>query len=294
MQLSAFFAAPDVVRDAWVRFGLPPGAQRGESVCYATSLEALAKANANENLAAIITTAELAGKVAAGKGCVISPWPQLAFYVLHNALCRGGESQWRSETSIDASASIDPSARLGRHVSIGANVRISAYAVLEDFTSVGAGSWIGPHAVIGGRGLQDTLVNGHNVIVECAGGVQIGERCEILSGALIQRPYLCERTEIGDDTKLGPGASVGHNCLVGRRTILGARALIAGNCQVGDDVWIGAGAIISDAICIGNGARVQLGSVVVHKVPAAEVVSGNFALPHAKHLRFHTRQRYEQ
>ncbi len=294
MQLSAFFPASSLLRDAPVCLGLPPGADRPGSVCYVTGAPALATANANPNIAAIITTAELSAGVAPDKGCVVAEWPQRSFYELHNALCLAGESPLRQESFIHPFASIDATASLGRHVLIGSGVRIGPHAVIEDYSEIGEGTWIGPHAVIGGRGLQDTIVNGSNVIVECAGGVRIGQRCEILSGALVQRPYLSAYTEIGDDSKLGPGASVGHGCQVGRAAIIGARAVVAGNCRVGDRVWIGAAAVLSDALTIGEEARVQLGSVVVRNVKSGEVVSGNFALPHAKHLRFHTRQRHEQ
>ncbi len=292
--LAEFLPAGSVLRDAAVAITLPPRAAQPGAVCYAVEEGAIRLANANPNVAAVLTMAALAGEVAAEKGCAVSEQPKAAFFALHNALCRSGVMRLHDGESIDPTAIIAPTAVLGRHVAVGPGVRIGAHAVLEDHTIVGAETLIGPHAVIGGRGLQDTLVAGRNVLVEFAGGVRIGERCEILSGALIQRPYLCAWTEIGDDAKLGPGASVGHGCRVGRATYIGARAVVAGNVRIGDGVWIGPAAVLSDDLEIGDGARVILGSVVLRSVPAGDVVSGNFALSHARHLRIHTRHRHER
>ncbi len=289
MRLSAYFGKEHLIRDAEVSFGFPPSTRRAGSFSYVTSHTALETANANENVSAIFTTPEMAGGVIASKGCIAVELPQFSFYQFHNALCRSGTFR---DNKIAPSATIHPTAVLGRNVQVAPGVCIGAHAVIEDDTIIGNDSLIGPNTVIGGRGLQDTFVDGRNVLVEFAGGVRIGARCEILSGVLIQRPYLSEYTEISDDTKLGPGASIGHSCYVGRAALIGARSVVAGNCRIGEGVWLGAGAIVSDAIAIGDRARIQLGSVVVRDVAADEVVSGNFALPHAQHLRIHTRQLY--
>lgn len=294
MLLSLLCTQAPVLRDATIAVALPPKARQPQAVCYALDSNAVALANENPNIAAVITTPELAETVAASKGVVATPLPKGAFYEVHNALCRAGISPLHEESFIDPTAVIDPTVRIGRNVVIKAGVRIGAHAVIEDFTIIGEETLIGPHVVIGGRGLQDTIVDGRNVMVEFAGGVRIGQRCEILSAALIQRPYLCAYTEISDDAKLGPNASVGHDCHIGRATFVGSRALVAGHCRVGDHVWIGAGAIVSDGLTVGDHARVQLGSVVIRNVPANEAVSGNFALSHSQHLRIHTRLRHER
>lgn len=281
------------MRDAAVTAALSPQSHLPQVVCYALEETAVQTANRNPNIAAVITTPALATYVVSEKGCVTSADPKSTFYEVHNALCRAGISALHSQSSIASTAEIHASASIGRNVVIEAGVRVGAQAVIEDHSIIGEGTIIAPHVVIGGRGLQNTFVDGRNVFVEFAGGVRIGRRCEILSAALVQRPYLCAYTEIADDVKLGPGASIGHDCSIGRASMIGARSVLAGRCRVGEEVWIGPGAIVSDALTIGDGARVQLGSVVIRNVPAGEVVSGNFALSHPQHLRIHTRFRHE-
>ncbi len=291
--LSSFLPESRIRRDAEISLTFRPSATTPGAVCYANTAALVGIANANSNISAVITTPDLADLVAAAKGCVESASPREEFYTLHNALCRSGDNQLRTEESfVHPTATLAPGVVLGQRVSVGPGVRIGAGAVLEDNTIVGENTVIGAHVVIGGRGLYNTFIDGRNVLVECAGGVRIGRRCEILSTALIQRSYLCEFTEIGDDSKLAPGASVGHGCRVGRATSVGARAVVGGNTSVGDNVWIGPSSVIADALMIGNDAQVKLGSVVVRNVNAGETVSGNFALSHAQHLRIYTRQRH--
>ena len=294
MRLALFFPSTNVLRDATVQLTHPPRSSRAGAICYALEEAAIHLANANPNVAAVITTTALAGAVSKEKGCVVFDEPKAAFYSLHNALVGAGSMALHCESRIHASARIALTAVIGKNVVIESGVTIGAHAVIEDFTIIGAETLIGPHVVIGGRGLQDTFVGGKNMIIEFAGGVRIGKRCEVLSAALIQRPYFSDYTEIGDDVKLGPGASVGHGCIIGRATCIGARAVLAGTARIGSDVWVGPAAVISDGIEIGDRARVQLGSVVIRAVPAGEVVSGNFALPHSQNLRIHTRNRHDR
>jgi UDP-3-O-[3-hydroxymyristoyl] glucosamine N-acyltransferase len=296
LRLSAIFrTAAMVVRDAEVLFTLGPNALRPGALCYALNAALIEKANRNPHIAAVITTPELAEAVAGEKGCLISSLPRLDFYRFHNELCRsGGNRLHHGETTVDPTASLGPGVILGRSVVVGPGVRIGAHAVVDDYTLLGANTVIGAHVVIGGRALHNTWVDGENVLLEIAGGVKIGARCEILSGALIQRSYLSEYTEIGDDAKLGPGSSVGHGCTVGRASSIGTRSVVAGNAKIGEEVLIGPGSVISDAVQIGDRAQVKLGSVVIANVPGDEAVSGNFALSHTQHLRLYTRQRHER
>ena len=189
------------------------------------------------------------------------------------------------EHAIDPAAVISPAARIGRHVLIGPGVVIEAFAIVEDFVCIGEGTYVGPHAVLGARGMQNTLVEGRSVRVDFAGGVKIGPGCEILAMAIVQKPYHCDYTEIGEGAKISVKANVAHGVKVGARTLVGGNAQIAGNVTIGEDVWIGQSATLADGISIGDRAQVKMGSVVVKNVAAEEEVSGNFAVPHVHNLR---------
>jgi len=292
IKLSEVFSDSQIVRDADARMTLGPGSEHQGSVCYALEPPFIDEANANANVAAIITTKELASRVDSQKGCVVSDEPKLAFYTLHNRLFESGSLKPHALEEIHPSAAIAPSAIIGKHVVIEAGVTICHGAIVEDYSIIGADTYIGPNCVIGARGLQNTQVNGQNIAVAFAGAVRIGRRCEILAAAVIPKPYLCEFTEVGDDVKLGSRASIGHGCHVGASTIIGTQSVIGGNGRVGSRVWLGPNVIIADGLKVGSDARVLIGSVVVRDVAEGAVVSGNFALDHNQHLKHFTRMRH--
>jgi UDP-3-O-[3-hydroxymyristoyl] glucosamine N-acyltransferase len=62
--------------------------------------------------------------------------------------------------------------------------------------------------------------------------------------------------------------------------------MVAGSVTIGDDVWIGPGASLSNQIVVESGASITLGSVVVKNVREREHVTGHFAIPHRRFLRF--------
>ena len=272
------------MRDAAITVTFGPGSKHAGTICYALDAKVLGAANANPNVAAVITTPELTGRVDASKGCIASARPQRTFYDLHNRLFDMGRLHPHEESSIDPTAQVAPSAILGRNVSLGTDVVVDHGAIVDDFTVVGDGTYIGPNAVIGARGVYNTHMDGENVMVRCAGAVRIGKRCEILAGAVIAKPYLAELTEIADDVKIGARAIVGHGCRIGSSTIVGAGSVIAGNASVGRQVWIGPTVSVAEGRNIGDQARVLIGSVAIRDVPTGETVSGNFAFPHAAHL----------
>ncbi|MEA3189146.1 MAG: hypothetical protein QOD99_2976, partial [Chthoniobacter sp.] len=207
---------------------------------------------------------------------------------------RNGLMKPHDKDGIDPSARISPAARIGKHVVIGRDVVIEALAIIEDFVCIGDGTYVGQNAVIGARGMQNTNVNGHSVRVEFAGGVKIGAGCEILALAIVQKPYHCDYTEIGDEAKISVKANVAHGVKIGARTMVGGNAQIAGNAVVGDDVWIGQSATLADGIRIGDRAEVKMGAVVVKNVPAGAAVSGNFAVPHINQVRHFTELYHEK
>jgi len=53
---------------------------------------------------------------------------------------------------------------------------------------------------------------------------------------------------------------------------------------LGNNVWIGPKCVILNRLSIGDGSKVLMGPVVIRNVKENESVSGNFALPHDKHL----------
>ncbi len=285
VKLRNFFQPGEVLRDADFSVTLHPRAATPGAICYALTEAALLRVNRNPNLSAVITTPALAGQVSEEKGVATVENPQESYYRLHNHLFQAGLMEPHANHFIDPSAEIAPTAVLGRKLQIGAGVKIGFGAVIHDYTILGEGTFIGDYVVLGGRGMQNTKVDGRRFKVEWAGGVKIGRDCEILTAAIVQRPYHCEYTEIGDETQAAGKASIGHGAKIGPRAMIGGNAQIAGNVHIGQDVWIGQASTLSDGLEIGDRAQVKMGSVVVRNVPADAAVSGNFAIPHERNIQ---------
>jgi acetyltransferase-like isoleucine patch superfamily enzyme len=134
----------------------------------------------------------------------------------------------------------------------GASIYASAY-VYGDVT-VGAGSWIGPNALLDG-----------------SGGLTIGAGCDISAGAQLYTHDTVERvlSEGRRDISRAP-TSIGDHCHVG------AGAVVAKGVTVGDHSVIGAGAFVNRdvppyTVAAGVPAR-PIGRVVVDPDGAVSLV----------------------
>lgn len=291
--LSDFFSSSLIHRDSKVSYTMLPDTNVECSVCYATDERQLKKVQQNPCIVAVITMPEMAEKTPNGLGCVIETQPAKAYYDLHNFLVRERKMSVQQTHDIHPSAKIASSARIGRNVVIGKGVVIEEYAVIQDYSCIGNGAYVGEAAIIGARGMQNLRVDGKKYDVEFAGGVRIGANSEILSGAIIQRPYQAFFTEIGSDCQISVNVVVGHGSSIGSRSQIAGSVQIAGNVKIGRDAWIGPSCSIADSLAIGDGARIIIGSTVVENIKSGETVSGNFAIRHTVNLRNQARIRNE-
>ena len=291
MKLSDFFEPKMIARDGAFSKTMYPGTSEPESICYAAKQTYLEIAMGNENVSAIITTAQLSSLVDNTRGLVVSENPQLEYYRLHNHLVKSKLMQVHTEHAIHPTAQIATTAIVGDHVIIGKDVVIGHNSFVGDYTIIDEGTSIGEYVVIGTRGMLNTRVDDQNFPVLWAGGVKIGKRCEILTGAIIQRTYHAEYTEIADDCKISVKVVVAHGVRIGRGTMIAGSAQLAGNVIVGEDVIIGPAAVIADGVHIGDHANVKLGSSVVEDVKPNQKVSGFFAFDHTQQLRIFTRMK---
>jgi putative colanic acid biosynthesis acetyltransferase WcaB len=70
-------------------------------------------------------------------------------------------------------------------------------------------------------------------------------------------------------------AVVGRNCVLRHCTTLGMKNGPADCPVLGDNVDVGCNVVILGAVKVGDGAVIGAGSVVLHDVPAGDVVAGN-------------------
>jgi UDP-3-O-[3-hydroxymyristoyl] glucosamine N-acyltransferase len=289
MNLSEYFDKQSIIRNGTFIKTMFPKTSEPYSICYAMQQFHLEVALSNQNISAIITTKELSSLVDKARGLVVVENPKLSYYQLHNFLVEKNLIPIHTEHFVHPTSQIAPTAIIGNHVVIGEGVIINHGAIINDYTVIGTGTYIGENVVISVRGMQDTYVNGEFFPIQYAGGVKIGSKCEVLSGAIIQKPYHAYYTEIGDDSKISVKVVVGHGVKIGRGTMVAGNTQIAGNVVIGEHVWIGPSTTIADGVTIGDYAQVKIGSVVIEDVEHDQQVSGNFAVDHKRQLRIHAK-----
>lgn len=214
---------------------------------------------------------------------------------------------------------IHPTAIVAPLARIAADAAIGPYAVIGEDTHVGAGTQIGAHSVIGAGCWigENCRINPR---VTLYGGVRIGHRVEIHSGAVIGADgfgYARDEdrywkfpqagiVEIGDDVEIGANTTidrgslddtriaegvkldnlvhVGHNCQIGAHSIIAAQAGLSGSCEFGDNVVVGGQAGFGERCKLEDGAVIggQSGVLGGKAIRSGETVWGTPARPLAK------------
>ena len=285
MRLSEHFRGAALVRDGEFAQLDEAASETAGSLVFCQQLDYALAAAANPNVSCILAKPELAAEVKA-KGLALAADPRLEFFRLYRRLSGDGRLQPRMSFGVGAGARIHPSAVVSPKARIGEGAQIGARAVIEDYSSIGDGAVIGPGAVIGAEGLLTVREpNGELVSVPHAGGVRIGRGAMVLAGAVVAKSLFHALTEIGEGSQVGILSTIGHGARIGAGCVISGNCVVAGRVRIGDGAWLGASCSIAQGLRIGEGARVHIGSVVIRDVAAGTAVSGNFAVPHASHLR---------
>lgn len=254
---------------------------------FLESSDHLPKLQHMEQVAAVITTPDMAARISPSCGLAVAGNPRLAFFQIHNYLATHTSFYWQDfPTWIDPTAQIHPQAHIAeRNVRIGPRTVIEPTAVILERTQVGADCLIRAGAVLGCNGFQIARDGEGTVDLIHAGGVLVEDNAQILANAAVAAAVFRQFTRIGTGVRIGTLAFVSHNVQVGRRALIGHGCVVNGNVVIGDDVWIGPGASIANNVVIGKGAAVSLGSAVIGNVAPGSRVTGNVAMDHRKFLR---------
>ena len=194
---------------------------------------------------------------------------------------------------VSPSASIGPYAVIGEDAHVGAGTQIGAHSV------IGAGCWIGencrihPHvtlyggvrighrveihsgAVIGADGFGYALGEGKYWKFPQAGIVEIGDDVEIGANTTIDRGSL-DDTRIAEGVKLDNLVHVGHNCQIGAHTVIAAQAGLSGSCTFGKHVVVAGQAGFGERCKLEDGAVIggQSGVLGGKTIRSGETVWG--------------------
>ena len=187
---------------------------------------------------------------------------------------------------------------IGEDAHIGAGTQIGAHSV------VGAGCWIGENcrihprvtfyggvrighrvevhsgAVLGADGFGYAQGDGRYWKFPQAGIVEIGDDVEIGANTTIDRGSL-EDTRIGEGVKLDNLVHVGHNCHIGAHSVVAAQAGLSGSCVFGKRVVVGGQAGFGERCRLEDGAVIggQSGVLGGKIVRSGETVWGTPSRP---------------
>jgi UDP-3-O-[3-hydroxymyristoyl] glucosamine N-acyltransferase len=293
MNLSNYFKANEIISDGKFSFlGYVDSSQR-KTLAFCDTIFYLKKANANPNISCIITTRDLSVCIEPQKGIVVSNHPRISFFKLHNLMMEKELPKVLSEYGRGQNCKIHPTALISPRTKIGDHVTIAENVVIKDDVEIGDHTLIDSNAVVGSEGLLYFEENGKVHFIRHAGGVKIGRRVTILSGAVIVKSvHNSLLTTIGNHSIIGVLTNVGHEAQIGHNCVISSNCVIARRCKVSDHVVIGPSSVIREHVTVHKNARVRMGSVVIEDVSENQSVSGSFAVDHKTSLRAYHRMKY--
>lgn len=281
-RLSEFFPDCSLVRDGCFNTLDEANASTPGSLIYCQNLHYLQEATANGNVSAIICTPPLVHELNGLAVSVASVQdPRYGFFDLYVKLKAKGYMQPSMDFGMGVACSFHQSAVISPKSKIGDRVTIGANSIIGDYCIIGDDVEIDQNVVIGAEGLLTVRQpNGHLLRVAHAGGVEIGQGAQILSGTVIVKSLFQRFTRVGEHSQIGIMSNIGHGAHVGNFCVISGNSVIAGRSHIGDNVWMGASTSVAQGLNIGSNAQIKMGSVVVSDVDADAVISGNFAMNH--------------
>lgn len=164
---------------------------------------------------------------------------------------------------------IHPTAIIEDNVEIGPDCEIAAYAVIKQFTRLGARNRVFEHAVLGGEP-QDVKFKGEKSYLEIGDDNLIREFCTFhrANGA-------GQTTRIGSRNFFMVGVHVAHNCVIGDDNIFANEVALAGHITIEDHVFLSNNVGAHQFVRMGRYAMVGGKSKIVQDVLPFFITDGN-------------------
>lgn len=242
--------------------------------------------NTNNNIAAVITKPEIAEMLDARLAVGTAEDPDAVHSEIHAVLAKRHDVLLRARPNqIDSSARIDPSASIADHgVVIGPRVWIGPHVTLAAGVHVDADCVLHPGVSLGVPGFNTGIIAGRQRIIPQVGGVRLHSFVELLSNVCVARALFGGDTTLAEEVVADNLVYIAHDVQIGRRVQICALVNILGRTIIEAGAYIGPSAVIKNGLRVGANAKVSIGAVVTQDVPAAQTVSGNFAIPHDRFL----------
>lgn len=167
---------------------------------------------------------------------------------------------------------VGPFCHVGPEVELGDGVKLVGHVTLMGVTSLGAGSTVYPHAVLGAPP-QNAKHKGGRTALVIGANTTIREFVTMHAGTDTSRG----ETRIGDNGYFLAYSHVGHDSVVGRNATFANGATLGGHCEVGDHVSIGGLTAVHQFVRVGEGAFLGGCSAVVGDVIPYGIAVGNRA-----------------
>lgn len=164
---------------------------------------------------------------------------------------------------------IHPTAVIEDNVEIGPDCEIGAYAVIKQYTRIGARNRIFEHAVLGGEP-QDVKFRGERSYLEIGDDNIIREFC-----TLHRANGEDQTTRIGSRNFMMVGMHVAHNCVIGDDNIFANEVALAGHIVVEDHVFFSNNVGAHQFVRFGRHAMVGGKSKIVQDVLPFFITDGN-------------------
>ena len=281
MRLSDFAAYGRVERDGeFSRLGYVDSDAAG-LLAYADSYTYLKRGLENPQLAAIVTTEELAKQAANIPGLLVAETPRDAFYGIHARFVTESRYKLPFEPGIGVGCTIHSSAIVAPGCLIGDHVTIAEHVVIRDAVWIGSNVTIEPGVKLGMEGILYSRTPSGPRLIPHGGYVRIHDHAILMTNATVVRSvHDTDLTEVGEAALIGLGSIVGHEAKIGARAVVSNHCVVARKSAVGADAFLGTQAIVRENTIIGQGAKVMAGSIVIDDVASGATVSGNFATSH--------------
>ncbi|HET7237979.1 MAG TPA: acyl-ACP--UDP-N-acetylglucosamine O-acyltransferase, partial [Terrimicrobiaceae bacterium] len=173
-----------------------------------------------------------------------------------------------STAIVSDGAELADDVEIGAHVIIGEDVKlgpgcvVQANAILEGRTTVGAQTFIGYGAILGGTP-QDFAFR-ETVSSE----VRIGEKNILREYVTIHRGTKeGSATVVGDGCYLMVGTHLGHNVCLGNKVVIANNCLLAGYVEIDDGAVLGGGTVFHQFLRVGRLAMVRGGTRFGKDIP---------------------------
>src|SRR3982074_891333 len=189
---------------------------------------------------------------------------------------------------------IDPRAVISPQAQRAGGGEIRPFTVIGPDVVIGAGTWIGPHAVINGPtrigtdnkvfqfaslgdAPQDKKYKGEPTLLE------IGDRNVFRESVTVNRGTTHDRgvTHIGNDNLLMAYSHVAHDCHLGDQIVMANCATLGGHVEIGDWATMGGLSAVHQHTKVGAYCFIAHNAAVTRDVPPYVMAVGRPAVPHS-------------